>query len=98
MQKNLYTVSFFKMYVAYLERLTIKIETPSIHSYYKRMTGGIPPSGKKQANTVNPMINIENNVIIIPPGNVRKRVFGLLFIEKIIEYTPRRRLIIAIVT
>ncbi len=44
------------------------------------------------------MINIENNVIIIPPGNVRKRVFGLLFIEKIIEYTPRRRLIIAIVT
>ena len=43
------------------------------------------------------MINIENNVIIIPPGNVRKE-YSAFFIEKIIEYTPRRRLIIAIVT
>ena len=47
MQKSLHSF-LFKMYVAYLERLTIKIETPSIHSYYKRMTGGIPPSGKNK--------------------------------------------------
>ena len=43
------------------------------------------------------MINIENNVIIIPPGNVRKEYSASLHRENHRVY-PRRRLIIAIVT